>query len=153
MSGLAALLAGAPRPGIYRWHGDFDAADVRHTVEHAGWRFAHLDGWRRRDQGRRSWPRSGQALDFPGHYGQNLDASPTACATSCRRPRHVLLWDGWGRFARADARRSSVALRCSAAGNAERGAPFAVLLRGEGPSETTSPGSTDRRVGAAVAAT
>ena len=45
MSGLAALLAGKREPGIFRWHGAFDVPDVRHTVEHAGWHFAHLDGW------------------------------------------------------------------------------------------------------------
>ena len=45
MSGLAALLAGRKEPGIYRWHGAFGAPDVQHTVEHAGWHFAHVDGW------------------------------------------------------------------------------------------------------------
>ena len=41
--GLAGLLAHHIEPGIYRWHGHF--RDVRHTVEHAGWKFAEVDGW------------------------------------------------------------------------------------------------------------
>ena len=44
MSGLAGLLAGRKEPGLYLWHGAFSAEDVRHTVEHAGWRFAHDAG-------------------------------------------------------------------------------------------------------------
>ena len=45
MSGLAALLAGHNPPGAYQWHSGSKVDDVRHAVEHAGWRFAHLDGW------------------------------------------------------------------------------------------------------------
>ena len=45
MSGLAAVLAKRKAPGIYRWHGAFGISEVQHTVEHAGWRFAHVDGW------------------------------------------------------------------------------------------------------------
>jgi len=45
MSGLAGLLAHHAEPGIYRWHGAFEVDAVRHTVEHAGWRFAEIDGW------------------------------------------------------------------------------------------------------------
>ena len=45
MSGLAGLLAHHVEPGIYRWHGHFPVEDVRHTVEHAGWHFAEVDGF------------------------------------------------------------------------------------------------------------
>ena len=45
MSGLAAVLAHRKEAGIYRWHGHFKDEDVRHTVEHAGWDFGHVDGW------------------------------------------------------------------------------------------------------------
>ena len=44
MSGLAALLAGRVEPGTYLWHGAFEVEDVKHTVEHAGWGFGHVDG-------------------------------------------------------------------------------------------------------------
>ena len=46
MSGLAAVLSGKVTPGLYRWHGAFDTPEVQHTVEHAGWHFAWVDGWR-----------------------------------------------------------------------------------------------------------
>ena len=49
MSGLAAVLAGHEAPGIHLWHGAFAADDVRHTVEHAGWAFGHVDGWTKAD--------------------------------------------------------------------------------------------------------
>ena len=46
----------------------------------------------------------------------------------------VFLWDGWGPFARADEQAFSVALSVLGTRvNADRGGPFAVLLRGDGP--------------------
>ena len=46
----------------------------------------------------------------------------------------MLLWDGWGPFARADPQAFSVALSVLGTRvNAERGGAFAVLLRGDGP--------------------
>ena len=46
----------------------------------------------------------------------------------------VLLWDGWGPFARLDERAFSVALSVLGGRvNADRGGPFVVVLRGEGP--------------------
>ena len=73
MSGLAGVLAGRHAPGVYRWHGNFDTADVRHTVEHAGWTYGHLDGWEIEHKAE-FLAAIGDALAFPGHYGQNLDA-------------------------------------------------------------------------------
>ena len=73
MSGLAGVLAGRHAPGVYRWHGNFDTADVRHTVEHAGWRYGHLDGWEIEHKAE-FLSAVGEALDLPSHYGQNLDA-------------------------------------------------------------------------------
>ena len=73
MSGLAGLLAHHVEPGIYRWHGAFPAADVRHTVEHAGWRFAEIDGWHAPTKAE-FLDAIGKALDFPDYYGQNFDA-------------------------------------------------------------------------------
>ena len=105
MSGLPELLAGQRAPGTYRWPvgPDVDVTDVRHFVEHAGWRFAHHDGWgeETRDD---VLAGLGFALDFPGHYGHNLDALAD-CLRDVVPPERVgtvLLWDGWGSFARAD---------------------------------------------------
>lgn len=135
MSGLAALLAGRVGPGIYRWHGAFDAADVRRTVEHAGWAFAHFDGWTAESKPE-VLEGLGRALELPDHYGRNFDALADCLhdvgAGDGRGT--LLLWDGWGPFARADERAFSVAL--SVLGTrveADRGGPFAVLLRGPGP--------------------
>lgn len=135
MSGLAALLAGRKEPDIFRWHSGFDAADVRHTVEHAGWQFAHYDGWTA-ESSDEFLDGIGAALDLPGDYGRNFDALSDRLQDVVARDHTgtVLLWDGWGPFARADERAFSVALSVLGTRvNAERGGPFAVLLRGEGP--------------------
>lgn len=135
MSGLAALLAGRVSPGLYRWRAHFDVADVRRTVEHAGWRFAHLDGWTTETKAE-FLEAIGAALQFPEHYGRNFDALAD-CLTDVAADDSegtVLLWDGWGPFARAEERAFSVALTVLGTRvNAERGGAFAVLLRGDGP--------------------
>jgi hypothetical protein len=144
MSGLAGLLAGRTRPGIYRWHGAFDVADVRHAVEHAGWRFAYFDGWLTESKSE-VLAGFGETLDFPDHYGQNFDALADCLQDVAAGDSNgtVLLWDGWSPFARADEQAFSVALSVLGTRvNAERGGPFAVLLRGEGP-ETVGVASLD----------
>ncbi|HQR26900.1 MAG TPA: barstar family protein [Nocardioides sp.] len=137
MSGLAALLAGRTPPGVYRWHGAFDAVDVRHTVEHAGWRFAHVDGWHGETK-KEFLAAVGEALGFPEWYGRNLDALAD-CLREVRAEESrgtLLLWDGWGPFARRDPTAFASALDALAerAATGRRGA-FAVLLRGEGPEQ------------------
>ena len=74
MSGLAAVLARHEAPGIHLWSGAFDVADVRHTVEHAGWGFGYVDGWTRADSKSAFLAEVGQTLGFPDYYGQNFDA-------------------------------------------------------------------------------
>ena len=135
MSGLAAVLAGREAPGIHRWHGAFDAADVRHSVEHAGWGFAHVDGWTRGDSKAGFLDAVGDALDFPAHYGRNFDALADCLHDiGAGRDGVVLLWDGWATLARADERAFSIALSVLGSRvNDDRGVPFTVLLRGEGP--------------------
>lgn len=137
MSGLAAVLAGRKEPGIYLWHSGFDVADIRHTVEHADWVFAYVDGWK--GETKKDFLHAiGEALDFPDHYGQNFDAL-SDCLHDVRAGDHrgtLVLWDGWGVFAREDERAFSVALSVLGGRvNADRGGPFVVLLRGEGPHE------------------
>lgn len=135
MSGLAAVLAGREAPGIHRWHGALDAADVRHTVEHAGWGFGHVDGWTGADSKQAFLAAVGEALGFPEWYGQNFDALADCLHDiGSGTSGVVLLWDGWATLARADERAFSIAL--SVLGSRvhdDRGVPFAVLLRGEGP--------------------
>src|SRR5689334_12272620 len=134
MSGLAALLAGNVEPGIYLWHGAFEVADVRHTVEHAGWGFAHVDGWTHQDKAA-FLGEIGRALDFQDHYGHNFDALADCLSEVGKHvDGTVLLWDGWGTLARSEPQAFSVALSVLGGRvNADRGTPFAVLLRGEGP--------------------
>ena len=135
MSGLAAVLARHEAPGIHLWHGAFEVDDVRHTVEHAGWAFGHVDGWTAADSKSGFLAAVGEALDFPDHYGQNFDALADCLHdVGAHVSGVVLLWDGWGTLARADERAFSVALSVLGSRvNADRGAPFTVLLRGEGP--------------------
>ena len=135
MSGLAAVLAGRTEPGIYQWHGAFDAETVRHTVEHAGWQFGLLDGWQEESK-EEFLAGIGQALGFGAHYGHNFDAL-SDCLHDLRAgdsSGYLLLWDGWSPFARADSRAFSVSLSVLGGRvNSDRGGPFVVLLRGEGP--------------------
>lgn len=137
MSGLAAVLAGHVGPGVYRWHGAFEALDVRHSVEAAGWAFAHVDGWTATTKPE-ILAELGRALGFPETYGQNLDALED-CLRSVGGadggpPGVVVLWDGWSTLARADQRTFAIVLdifgsRARATGKC----PLAVLLRGDGP--------------------
>ncbi len=131
MSGLAAVLSGKVGPGLYRWHGAFETPEVQHTVEHAGWHFAWVDGWHGETK-QEFLEAVGAALGFPEYYGQNFDALAD-CLQDVPEDT-VLLWDGWGPFARADPQAFSVALSVLGTRvNAERGGAFAVLLRGDGP--------------------
>lgn len=135
MSGLAAILAGHEDPGVFHWHAAFDVADVAHSVEHAGWGFGHVDGWTSGATKAEFLAAVGEALDFPGYYGQNFDALAD-CLHDIGKGVDgvVLLWDGWATLARADEKAFSIALSVLGSRvNADRGVPFAVLLRGEGP--------------------
>lgn len=135
MSGLAGLLSGRTAPGIYQWHAAFEVVDVAHTVELAGWKFAQLDGWVVESKSE-FLAAIGTLLEFPDYYGQNFDALADCLSDVVAGDSEgwILLWDGWGPLARADERAFSVALSVLGGRvNAERGGPFAVLLRGEGP--------------------
>ena len=131
MSGLAAVLAKRTPPGIYRWHGAFGISEVQHTVEHAGWSFAYVDGWHGGTK-QELLDAVGQALAFPEHYAGNFD-SLADCLLDVAGDT-VFLWDGWGPLARHDPQAFSVALSVLGSRvNAEREGSFAVLLRGDGP--------------------
>lgn len=130
MSGLPAVLAGRHTPGLFRWHAAYDAEDVRHIVEHAGWRFGYVDGWRRSGKVE-VLTAIGEALAFPDYYrGRSLDAL-WDCLTDVAEPT-VLLWDGWSTLARAD-QETFEKVREILAERAALVPPFTTLLRGEGP--------------------
>jgi hypothetical protein len=135
MSGLAGVLAGHQEPGIHLWHGAFDVADVRHSVEHAGWGFGHVDGWTGADTRAAFLAAVGEALDLPDHCGQTFDALADGLHDiGAGRDGVVLLWDGWATLARSDEKAFSIALTVLGSRvNADRGVPFSVLLRGDGP--------------------
>jgi RNAse (barnase) inhibitor barstar len=128
MSGLAGILAGHHAPGVYRWHAAFGAADVRHTVEHAGWRFARVDGIGVEDKAA-LMDAFGAALQAPDHYGRNLDALNDVLRDV--DGRLLLLWDEWGPLARAD-RGTFDAVTHLFSERTGQG-DLAVLLRGDGP--------------------
>jgi RNAse (barnase) inhibitor barstar len=130
VSGLAAVLAGHQVPGVYRWHAAFGPDEVRHTVEHAGWAFGHVDGWRGENEADLHAALAA-TFGFPDWYGGNLDAL-WDCLVTCVTEPTVLLWDGWGPLARAEPDRFPRLLRVLHDRTAEV-PPFAVLLRGEGP--------------------
>ena len=135
MSGLAALLAGHNPPDLYQWHNVAHVPDVQHAVEHAGWRFVHLDGWTVEDRAG-FLKAAAAAFEFPAHFGESFDALSDCLAdVDCgTKGGTVLLWDGWGPFARADEDAFTAALGCFRDRvDADRGGKFAVLLRGEGP--------------------
>ena len=134
MSGLAALLAEHNPPSVYQWHSAAPVADVQHAVEVAGWCFRYLDGWTVED--RATFLKAAAAsLELSDSGAESVDALSAALKDiDCGDHGLVLLWDGWAPYAREEARAFSVTL--SVLGGrvaAERGGPFAVLLRGEGP--------------------
>jgi RNAse (barnase) inhibitor barstar len=126
MSSLSSVLAGRTPPGVYRWHAAYDVADVRHTVEHVGWRFGYVDGWVFQSKAEFLLA-VGEALALPDYYGRNLDALEE-CLADLDGPT-VLLWDGWSPLARADDPAFRGILDVFAAGSDQ----LTVLLRGEGP--------------------
>jgi hypothetical protein len=156
MSGLAALLAGHTPPDLYQWHSAAHVPDVEHAVEQAGWQFVHLDAWTIEDK--QSFLKAAAAtfdaatfdaatfgvaddpadpaVDLAVDLGENFDAFSDLLAEVDPGDRNgtIWLWDGWSPFARHDEQAFHVALSVlGGRANAERGAAFAVLLRGEGP--------------------
>ncbi|MGO4256327.1 barstar family protein [Marmoricola sp. RAF53] len=130
MSGLAALLAGRHDPGVYRWHAAFDVEDVRASVERAGALLGHVDGWRNPTK-TDTLDAFAAALAFPEWFGRNLDAFAD-CLADVLEPT-VVLWDGWGVFARGDAPAFAAVLEVLQDRAGTGAVPFSVLLRGDGP--------------------
>ncbi len=131
MSGLAALLAGHTPPAAYQWHNAAQVDDVRHAVEHAGWQFLHLDGWTVEE--REPFAKALGAtfgVDDSGDLAKVGQALPALGANPGEGT--VLLWDGYGPLARHDRATFDEALSMLVE-RTRASAPFAVILRGEGP--------------------
>jgi hypothetical protein len=143
MSGLAKVLAGRRPPGVYHWTSSASARDVRHAVEHAHWSFVLLDTCAVEDKVQ-FLAVSHDSFGFPDWFGHNFDALGDALSDvrpAARDAEGVLvLWDGWGPFARADRHAFDVAVDVFASRvDFERAGPFVVLLRGPGPDDTGLP--------------
>ncbi|MGZ4428261.1 MAG: barstar family protein [Nocardioidaceae bacterium] len=135
MSGLAALLAGHNPPDLYQWHSAAHVQDIEHAVDHAGWKFVHLDGWTIEDT-TSFLKATAVAFEFPPDFGQNFDALSDCLGDISAGDQQgvVLLWDGWSPFARHDEQAFRVALSVlGGRAHADRGCAFAAVLRGEGP--------------------
>jgi RNAse (barnase) inhibitor barstar len=141
MSGLARLLAAHTEPGVYRWSAATEVGDVRRAAEHAGWRFVALDTWTVEDKDS-FLDACAAAFEFPDTVGHNFDALADALndVQGTEGAGVVVLWDGWAPLARADRRGFDVAVSVFADRvDVERSGPFAVLLRGPGPTDTDLP--------------
>jgi Barstar (barnase inhibitor) len=135
MSGLAALLAGHNPPDLYRWPSAAHLADVEHAVDHAGWAFVHLDTWTVEDKDA-FLKAAVQAFGLGDERGASFDALSDGLAEVDPQDRTgvVVLWEGWSPLARHDEQAFHVALSVlGGRAHADRGGPFAVLLRGDGP--------------------
>lgn len=129
MSGLAGILGGHHPAGVYRWHGAMAEAEVKRTVEHAGWTCGVVDGWTHQDKAG-LLAEVAATLEFPAWFGHNLDALAD-CLRDLIEPT-ILLWDGWGPLAREDEHAFEAALEVFTE-RAGQTPPFVVLLRGGGP--------------------
>jgi hypothetical protein len=132
VSGLAGLLAGRHPAGVYQWHAAFSPDDVRRTVEHAGARFAYVDGWTHQEKAELLEAFS-EALDCPDAGDRDFGEALSACLGAVDHDHLVLLWDGWGPLARTDRGTFDTAADILAGRATDDASPVTVLLRGEGP--------------------
>ncbi len=141
MSGLARLLAGHTAPAIYHWTSHAAVNDVRRAVERAGWRLVSLDTWTVDDKPG-FLAACQEAFGLAATAGEHFDALSDALV-DVRGPEGagvVVLWDGWSPLARAHRRVYDVAVTVFGGRvDDERRGPFAVLLRGPGPEDSSIP--------------
>ncbi len=131
MSGLAGLLAGHFEPGVYTWHAAFDPVEVQRAVEHAGARYAYVDGWAHQTKVEFLAAAAG-ALDLTDWSGEDLDVFADRLDGLDLSPV-VLLWDGWGTLARSEPETFDLVREILAGRARSVTTPFSVLLRGTGP--------------------
>jgi hypothetical protein len=133
---VKALLTGAIAPGIYRTDLRVSAAALARAAEAHGWRAFDLDGrgWSTK---REFLEASARAMGFPGYFGHNWDAFEESLNDMNWAPAHgyLVVFDGAGRFARAQPAEFAVALdilRDSVRRWGEQDTPLVVLVRGAG---------------------
>ena len=121
-----ALLAGEVPPGAYRWGpGTAHVGALVAGAADAGWAVARLDGARVRTVDDLH-DALAVSLALPAHYGRNLDALHD-CVADLPTPG-LLVWDGWGGFAREHPRTTRLALQVL-------GERLVVLVTGPGPDD------------------
>lgn len=139
MSGLAGLLVGRRDCGVYHWDSHLPDVVVEQAVRHAGWRAFVLDGRSVTDvDGLHT--AIARACSFPDWYGRNWDALADCLTDLSWAPARgwVLLYEGWGMLARTDPQAWQLARGVffdTCTYWHEAGTPFAVLLRGPGPTD------------------
>lgn len=141
MTGLQGLLAGELDAGVYTWAPEPSSADVRRTVEQAGWRLVELDtaGAGTKPEFLAECKRS---FGFPDWVGNNFDALADALSdVRAGEARGVLVvWRGWRRLAEVHPHAFSVALSVFAGRVAfGPGGRFAVLLQSSEPADLDLP--------------
>lgn len=137
-STLVGLLAGSDPQVPQRWHSARSVTEIGHTVQAAGWTFAHLDGARAQTKAE-VLDALGDLLDLPDWYGRNLDALDDLLDDVVRGSGEevggptagiVLLWDDWQILAVQDPHTFRVLLEIFAAHSGRPGQrPLVLLLR------------------------
>jgi RNAse (barnase) inhibitor barstar len=93
MTELRPLLTKGLRPGVYRWHSDATADQVRRDVAEAGWDFVLLDTSEIHDK-------SGfldlcaTAFDLPRWFGRNWDALADSLSDRSTGEPEIVFWAG-----------------------------------------------------------
>ena len=135
---LAAIVAGARPPGVYRWRSRAHLLAVRRDLTRAGWAVYPLDGTRIADPAALLEECATQ-LAFPIWFGHNWDALVDCLVDLSWLPAagHVLVWDRYGRLDGAGGkawRQAYEVFQTAIAARERTGAtPLYLLLRGAGP--------------------
>jgi hypothetical protein len=129
--------------GVYRWTSHQSIKAIRHIVEHARWRCLILDTWSTEDK-TGFFEACARCFGFPDSFAHNFDALDDCLSDIHADPDQeglLVLWDGWGPFARADRVAFDVAVDVFGSRVDFRQAPqghggqFAVVLHGPGPDD------------------
>ena len=110
MTDLRPLLTKGLRPGVYRWHSDAAADQVRRDVAGAGWDFVLLDTSEIHDK-------SGfldlcaTAFDLPRWFGRNWDALADSLSDRSTGEPEIVLWTGFHHLLEHDHDTVDVALQ------------------------------------------
>jgi hypothetical protein len=132
-SKLSAIVAGQLAPGIYHFRSRAPVHKLTAETERAGWRLFCVDGAEVRDKAT-FLAACATAMQFPAYFGHNWDAFEECLTDLSWAPAsgHLLLYNGFARFARQDPAAWATALdilRDVVGYWDQQAKPFAVLLR------------------------